>query len=195
MSSAPQILRATDRVATPWKNGLGVTREIAVHPTGAGLEDFDWRVSMATVDAGGPFSSFPGIDRNLTVLEGRLSLSVGAAAPVELGPNSPPLAFPGDIPVHAEMIAGPVTDLNVMTRRGRVQATVERLTIDSPIDLSVSETTIIIIRTMGVDLTYQAREHMLEMNDAIFFHQAARELAQLKPRQPSAIFLVRLTSP
>jgi environmental stress-induced protein Ves len=42
------VLRARDVPATPWKNGGGVTREIAVHPQGAGFDDFVWRLSMAT---------------------------------------------------------------------------------------------------------------------------------------------------
>jgi environmental stress-induced protein Ves len=37
----------------PWKNGGGVTTEIAIAPTGATLEDFDWRVGTAQVDAAG----------------------------------------------------------------------------------------------------------------------------------------------
>ena len=42
----------------PWKNGLGVTREMAVFPSGANLErgDFLWRLSSADVGTSGPFS-------------------------------------------------------------------------------------------------------------------------------------------
>ena len=54
----------------PWKNGGGTTIEIAVSPHGAGLDDFDWRVSMAHVASHGPFSLFPNIDRTLAVLSG-----------------------------------------------------------------------------------------------------------------------------
>jgi len=42
----------------PWKNGGGVTTEIAIAPEGATLDNFDWRVSTAQVDAAGPFSRF-----------------------------------------------------------------------------------------------------------------------------------------
>ena len=47
-----------------------MTTEIAVFPADAGLEDFAWRLSMATVASDGPFSSFAGVDRTLAVLEG-----------------------------------------------------------------------------------------------------------------------------
>ena len=65
-----QVLRAENYRRMPWKNGGGETTEIAVFPAGAGLDDFDWRVSMARVESSGPFSVFPGIDRTLAILEG-----------------------------------------------------------------------------------------------------------------------------
>ncbi|MBS0374246.1 MAG: HutD family protein [Proteobacteria bacterium] len=103
-----------------WKNGQGETAGIAVSPAEAPLETFDWRVSMARVEAGGPFSAFDGVDRTLTVLDGEgVRLSVGRAATVELTPESDPFRFRGDDPASAELVAGPITDLNVMTRRGR----------------------------------------------------------------------------
>ena len=56
--------------AAPWKNGGGSTTEIAIAPLGAGFDDFDWRISLATITASGPFSSFPGIDRSLMLVDG-----------------------------------------------------------------------------------------------------------------------------
>jgi environmental stress-induced protein Ves len=57
-----RILRAENYRRMQWKNGGGETAEIAVSPDSAGLDDFDWRISMATGQAsGGPFSMpFPG---------------------------------------------------------------------------------------------------------------------------------------
>ena len=54
----------------PWKNGKGATLELAIAPPGAGLDDFDWRISSARVEGAGPFSHFPGIDRSLGLLSG-----------------------------------------------------------------------------------------------------------------------------
>jgi environmental stress-induced protein Ves len=59
-----------DLHATPWKNGGGLTREVLWQPTGASLDDFDWRVSVAQIDSDGPFSAFPGIDRVITLIDG-----------------------------------------------------------------------------------------------------------------------------
>lgn len=115
------LLRRDAYRIVPWRNGAGSTAEILAHPDGDG--DFGWRISMAPVTTDGAFSLFPDIDRVLTVIEGRgLVLRLADAAPHALG--DAPFAFPGDIPCHAELRAGPITDLNVMTRRGRWRAEV-----------------------------------------------------------------------
>src|SRR3546814_10305481 len=66
-ASMMQVLRAAAHRVMPWKNGGGSTTEVAVAPDGAGLDEFDWRISMAVVGADGPFSGFPGVDRTLAV--------------------------------------------------------------------------------------------------------------------------------
>ncbi|MFO7483937.1 HutD family protein, partial [Oceanibaculum nanhaiense] len=72
-----QIFRYADNRPMPWKNGQGTTTEIVVAPAGAGLEDFDWRLSIARMEADAPFSAFPGIVRTLAIVEGAgLTLAV-----------------------------------------------------------------------------------------------------------------------
>lgn len=130
-----RLLRAADRSPTPWKNGRGVTTEIAVDPPGAGFADFAWRVSTALVAVDGPFSVFPGVDRVLGVLDGEgLVLEIEGCAPVRLGPDDPPHAFPGDAPTYGRLVGGPITDLNLMLRRGRSGA-LRRHDLESPAEL------------------------------------------------------------
>jgi environmental stress-induced protein Ves len=114
-----ELLRAATRAALPWKNGGGVTSEVAAHPPGSGFDALDWRVSIAQVRAAGPFSSLPGLDRRLAVIEGRLSIAIDRSPAVQLSPDTPALHFPGEVAVQAHPVGGAVTDLNVMTRRGR----------------------------------------------------------------------------
>ncbi|RDJ22314.1 HutD family protein [Bosea caraganae] len=133
-----RIIRASDCRVMPWKNGGGTTTEIAAHPPGASLDAFDWRISMAHVGADGPFSSFPGIDRTLSVLTGNgIALAFGDGETVRLERSSAPYPFPADRPVEGQLVNGPIDDLNVMTRRGRWQHRVERLTGPGPIELAV----------------------------------------------------------
>ena len=98
----------------PWKNGLGVTREVAL---GGDAAAFDWRVSIATVGASGPFSAFPGIDRTIAVLRGEGMLLDVDGARHELLASGEPFSFAGEAKVHADCIGGETTDLNIMTRR------------------------------------------------------------------------------
>ena len=121
--------------ATPWKNGGGSTREIACFPTHSSLDDFDWRVSLATIASDGPFSIFPGIDRVLTLLSGtglHLQSTEGAheLANERITVTSPPYGFAGETPLHCTMLGGPSTDFNVMSRRGKVTAQVQLIERD-----------------------------------------------------------------
>lgn len=133
------ILRAAERSAVPWKNGGGVTREVAVHPRDSGFESFDWRVSIAEVRAGGPFSVFAGVDRSMAVLEGALSLTISGRDPLTLSPDTPPVHFCGEADVAAEPRGGAVTDLNVMTRRGRCRSRMSRTHVHGLVRLPIGE--------------------------------------------------------
>ncbi len=126
------VIRAADYRRMPWKNGGGETAEIAIEPPAGALEAFAWRVSMARVDGDGPFSAFPGVERTLTVLEGAgIRLQIEGREAVELTPASAPYAFPADVPTSATLLAGPITDFNVMTRRGHARQRVHRETLSS----------------------------------------------------------------
>ncbi|MBS7702938.1 HutD/Ves family protein [Chelatococcus asaccharovorans] len=121
------LLKHRDHRKMPWKNGGGVTYEVAAAPDGAALDAFDWRVSMAQVAAPGPFSAFPGCDRILTVLSGGpMTLRVGDAPARMLDDASTPFAFAADVPCAAETVDTALLDLNVMVRRGRATASVTR---------------------------------------------------------------------
>ena len=122
MTSA-RLLSAQDRPARPWKNGGGVTRDVAVFPEGAGDEDFLWRASLATIAAPGPFSPFPGVDRAFLLVEGALRIRIGDGDEHHLhGGASAPLLFGGEEAVMAAPVEGPCLALNIMTRRGKASA-------------------------------------------------------------------------
>jgi environmental stress-induced protein Ves len=132
-----RLIRAATYHRMRWKNGGGETQEIVVSPPGASLENFDWRISMAHVAAGGPFSLFPGVDRTLAVLEGDgIVLDSAGRDSVMLDRSSPPHAFPADVAVQSRLIGGAIDDLNVMTRRGAWRHRLMRLTIAGPASLA-----------------------------------------------------------
>ncbi|GAA2288240.1 HutD family protein [Streptomyces kunmingensis] len=110
-------LPAADRAAVAWKNGGGTTREIVCSPPGAGMADFRWRVSLADVAADGPFSTFPGVDRTLTMVEGDgMELTVEDTVTLVNSPYAP-RNFAGDVATDCRLLGGPVVNFNVMWRR------------------------------------------------------------------------------
>ncbi|MFD5619547.1 HutD family protein [Streptomyces yangpuensis] len=117
-----RVLRAADRPASVWKNGGGVTREIAAWPADADMESFRWRASIAEVAADGPFSGFPGIDRTLTLAEGAGMDLVVAGAHRLVDERFTPHDFAGDEPTDCRLLSGPVVNFNVMYRRGAAAA-------------------------------------------------------------------------
>jgi len=116
------IIRLSDCPPQPWKNGLGSTREIAVHPDGAGSDDFLWRVSIAEVDSPAPFSSFPGIDRQIALLDGNgFTMTLDDDRMHALTTPFAPFAFAGEAKVAVTLVDGPTRDFNLMVRRARAQ--------------------------------------------------------------------------
>ncbi len=113
-----------DLPATPWKNGGGITRELAISPPGAGFDDFLWRVSVADVTKSGPFSMLPGIDRVIVLLEGEGMLLRGPGDTHALVTPFEAHAFAGETPIDAVLRDGATRDFNLMTRRGAAHGTV-----------------------------------------------------------------------
>lgn len=189
-----EILRARDQPASPWKNGGGMTRQIAVFPDGAGLTDFDWRVSLATVAAAGDFSTFPGVDRLMLVLGGRLTLEMAGASPVTLDGASPPLAFPGDAPVSALAPAAPVTDVNAMVRRGRFTARLERRRVAGTAAVVGQDVTLILSRAGGLDVALAAHADRLGAGDVARVEGARGALIRLRSAAPADLVVVHVNA-
>ena len=118
------LLRATAYRRVRWKNNGGWTTEIARDPDGDAA-DFRWRVSIADIESDGPFSSFPGVDRDLLLLAGNgIELDIDEAAPLRLNERFQRVHFAGESHVDCRLLAGPTRDFNVMARRDSVHADV-----------------------------------------------------------------------
>ena len=142
------LIRGADLVAAPWKNGGGVTREVASVcadglPVGrsprAGLDGFVWRVSVADVAQAGPFSHFEGVDRTLILLSGAGMILDERDAPKEASLEDAPQAvkshaltqpldiarFSGEAHIDARLVDGATRDFNLMVRRDAAHGEVE----------------------------------------------------------------------
>lgn len=122
-----ELVRARDYREQPWKNGGGLTREIAVALSDEATPRVLWRLSLATIERDGPFSEFRGYDRTIVAVDG---------GPVELEvegqrvllDRTDPYEFPGEAQVTCHLRAGAARDLNVITLRDDFAHDVEIVT-------------------------------------------------------------------
>jgi len=188
-----KIVRAGECKTTAWKNGGGSTTEIAVAPPGASLDRFDWRVSMARVACDGPFSEFAGIDRTLAVVTGHgLALTIGEAAPIVLDRHSDPIRFAGDTPTSARLAAGEITDLNVMTRRGRFTHQLMRIQGPKYCDFEGSDIALVLACSGNLALTFLQESATLAQRDAAVLTRTGNAAFWIAPELPADGYIVLL---
>ncbi|AMM24634.1 HutD/Ves family protein [Variovorax sp. PAMC 28711] len=170
--------------ATAWKNGGGSTREIGSWPPGSGLDDFDWRVSIATIEASGPFSVFTGVDRTIMLLAGDGVQLRGEGVKHLLDTLHEPFAFSGDVAIQCTLLGGESTDFNVMSRRGRCRAEV-RIVEDRPALLQRSRRGLL----MSIDGHWRVSGSQLTQGQGIWWADEAQEW-DLEPASRGARLVV-----
>jgi uncharacterized protein len=176
----------------PWKNGGGLTREIAVCYDLASHQDFLWRVSMATVSQPGPFSRFGEVDRTIAVLQGEgivLNSNEGAAS---LTRGARPYSFDGEMPVAASVIFGETTDLNAMTRRGYFTHTMERLTFRRPIAIDGECDETVVVFNSNVTTRFPAGHRVVQPLDAVRGIKKGEGI-HLSPENEGEVFVIRIS--
>lgn len=132
----------------PWKNGLGVTTEIARSP--ATGDSYDWRISIADVVSDGPFSRFDGIDRIILTIEGEGMILTHPESdhtvPLE---SLEPYRFSGEWGTICKLRNGPIRDFNVMTRRETTRAVLSVLELSTTTTVVVESETALIYCVSG----------------------------------------------
>ena len=120
---AISVIRHDDHQLVPWKNGLGMTREVAnAHDEGGVML---WRISLATVDRDGPFSDFSGYQRIIMLLEGKgMTLDFGEHGRAVMDRPFVPVPFDGGWTTSASLHDGPTRDLNVVTSADKASGAV-----------------------------------------------------------------------
>jgi uncharacterized protein len=190
-----RIIRFADLVATPWKNGGGVTREVAVYPEGAGFDTFGWRLSIADVGSDGPFSRFEGVDRTLFLIDGTgLELEINGEKIVLDSPGDV-ARLDGEASVLSRLGRGKIRDFNVMTRRGAFQNHVEVRegsafhadSTRSELESGLSANLLFLLETQDVFANGSAKG--LQRHDAIFI-----EAGDMGIRHTGKVIHIRLRS-
>lgn len=118
-----RLIRASDYLRKRWHNDGGWTTEIASAPMADSVSGFRWRVSIADIETDGPFSLFPGIERDLLLLAGKgIELDIDDSPPARLDQRFQRIHFSGEANVQCHLLAGPTRDFNVMTARDQISA-------------------------------------------------------------------------
>lgn len=161
-----------------WRNGGGVTRDIASSPDGVDDEKFLWRASIATITQQGPFSPWQGVDRALLLLRGTLMFAINGGDGQRLAPCDPSQLFAGEDEVSACPLGGPCTVLNIMTRRGHIQTQVESWITARPSDA----TQLLVVARQPTIVWHRGKSNYLVEDDALLL--PATPATELEFEQP-----------
>ena len=162
-----RVQRFSEHLAMPWANGKGASYEISSDRDAS--NQWSWRVAIAPVVVDGPFSSLPGIDRQLVVVEGNGMVLDVDGKTVECLPSQV-VAFSGDADAYARLIDGPAVDVGLMTTRDVFAGSLFVVTsvgavIDSDLIVAIGDT--VLEDESGV-------HHGLQTNDALVDVQRRR---------------------
>jgi environmental stress-induced protein Ves len=139
------VVRFAQLAAVPWRNGGGVTRVVAASD-GSGPFGFDWRISIADVGEPGAFSSFPGVDRIITLVQGERMDLVIDGVEHHLGLHEP-LSFHGASQTSCAAVVGSARDLNIMTRDDRFSATLAIRDLSETRPIAVDDSQVLVLLT------------------------------------------------
>jgi environmental stress-induced protein Ves len=122
MAAAWTVLTPDGFRRLPWKNGGGVTIDVAAEFAGGAADgdwaDLVWRFGSTSIPVPGPFSDMSGFDRILTPVRGAgLSLAVDGGATLDARVPLMPVRFSGDLVITSRLDGGPVDVVNLMARR------------------------------------------------------------------------------
>ena len=181
-------------LAMPWKNGGGMTLQLAISPADAGLGDFAWRISSAQVAVGGAFSNFPGIDRSLAVLAGNGLHLQREDGQVETLDSAGAIAvFAGEEAIDAQLLDGPITDLNLMTRRSAWAHQVQLLKWQGAQWLENDAAVLLLWNAAqsAVDVNAGGAMHHLAAGNGLLIENERGQL-YLQAQRPALLYLARL---
>lgn len=136
--ATPTLLYLRDRATTPWPNGAGSTKQVAISPPGATTANFDWRVSIATIDSESPFSRFDGVDRWLMPL-GPNGMTLRVEGETTRLASREAFAFSGESTIGAIKVRQTSLDINLMVRRAIAHGSLLALTAHGHTEIAAAE--------------------------------------------------------
>lgn len=189
------LQRFDEHLKMPWKNGLGITREVISQPAADDMDGFDWRISLATVGASCPFSVFAGIDRTIAVLHGDgMQLTVDGRQEPPLLVGSPAFAFSGDAEVQAICLGGETLDLNMMSRRGRFVHRMTKIDVSDAQTLSVTADTVAVVFRDEALVAIDSLRSEVGLGDVLVGLYGPLELAVVPRGSGCILYIIEVTA-
>ena len=137
----------------PWKNGLGFTTELAIND-GASLDNFDWRLSIASVTSNGEFSNFSGYDRNLVLIEGNsISLQHDQKHTDNLTKLLDIAKFDGACKTVGTLNDGAIKDFNVITKQSTTSVQVDTYVAQQDVIQELKNAAMIFVYSLSANVT------------------------------------------
>ncbi|HEX4442384.1 MAG TPA: HutD family protein [Galbitalea sp.] len=163
-STKPTILPALDRVVVPWKNGNGTTQQVAISPATATIDNFDWRVSVATISGDSPFSQFEGVSRWIMPLDPE-GFTMRVEGETTRLADREAFAFNGGSTVRAIKVRPGALDLSLMVRNSIARGSLLALVVqdETAIAAGPNESVVIVV----LEGSPSVDETVLEILDAI----------------------------
>ncbi len=172
-------------ITTPWKNGLGETTELAINEGGT-LADFDWRISMATVNQDGEFSNFDGYFRQLTLIKGN-GIKLHHQNKQMMQKSCDNLVnlldiaeFDGGYTTYGELVQGGIVDFNVITKAEAIESNVTPVVGEQSITLATDKFVLIYAVASEIAIVVKGGQTPLRLAQGELFQWLSKEHKQLE---------------
>lgn len=168
---------ANNYVKGLWRNGRGVSWDIASdQPFGQNAE-FGWRFAIAEIAVTGPFSVYGSVDRIFTLLDGDgVDLIFANGRKLQAHKPFVPLDFPCDIATDCTLAGGLCRALNLFTSRGLWKASVKVIALSGK---TVAVPKASLVYALQGDMTIETQTRDLRLRQGDTAELASREQAQL----------------
>ena len=128
---------------SPWKNGGGVTIDIAgVRDEGSVAGSWDgvvWRLGRTSITASAPFSDLAGFDRCQVVIAGRGLVLDTPNGEVDLRQPLVPVMYRGEGPIACRLEAGPVEVVNLIGDPGALGGQADVVEVAGLTDIAIDQ--------------------------------------------------------
>ncbi len=162
-------------------------------------DSFRWRLSVAHIDASGPFSDFAAYDRKMVLLRGSgVALKFAGGTQKILRHIGELAEFDGAESTYCELLNGPCVDLNLMVcKSAHARVRIERLGYELAVHASPLEPTLIFSLEDPLLLTSDSGEtQQIEPWDLAVLSQCGARVGRMRPGNlsaPGAVFFATIS--